>query len=66
MFSAKRPAVVALLIVILLIVGIGAYTLGRGSATKNEGTSANKAGTSQESAGPSLPPGLRVRPVPPG
>ncbi|PLV99841.1 disulfide bond formation protein DsbA [Corynebacterium ulcerans] len=58
MFSAKRPAVVALLIVILLIVGIGAYTLGRGSATKNEGTSANKAGTSQESAGPSLPPGF--------
>ncbi|AEG80850.1 putative secreted protein [Corynebacterium ulcerans 809] len=48
----------ALLIVILLIVGIGAYTLGRGSATKNEGTSANKAGTSQESAGPSLPPGF--------
>lgn len=58
MFSAKRPAVVALLIVILLIVGIGAYTLGRGSATKNEGTSANKAGMSQESVGPSLPPGF--------
>ncbi|AKA95865.1 DsbA family protein [Corynebacterium ulcerans] len=58
MISAKRPAVLALLIVILLIVGIGAYTLGRGSATKNEGTAANKAGTSQESAGPSLPPGF--------
>ncbi|ADK28059.1 DsbA family protein [Corynebacterium pseudotuberculosis] len=57
MFSIKRPAVLALLIVILLIVGIGAYTLGRGSAAKDGDTSANSAGSSQ-GAGPSLPPGF--------